>query len=372
MDLTLTEEQKFIKDTAQKFIKENFSFEKRCELLSSGSETADDINKKFSELGWLGLHISEKEGGFGGSVSDVMTLVEAIGTGMLIESFTNNILFAGKILERFISNKYSKDLLKDLMGANKKFSVAIDEPGNKYNYSNCNTKFEIKEKIILNGHKTFVLGANKADFIIVNATGPSNEVGCFVIPRTSAQIEINSYKTIDDISAADVFIKNLVIENDKSILKISKAKEFNDILDYIIDYVTLAVCSEALGVIDKMYESTLEYVKTREQFGRKIGSFQVIQHRLVDMYIKKEEMRSLNYMGQIFLDKTKEERNKKISLNKIFLGTHAKSMAQDCIQLHGGMGVADEMEVGHYFKKITTLSNLFGNADYHFDRYSKM
>ena len=129
------------------------------------------------------------------------------------------------------------------------------------------------------------------------------------------------------------------------------------------------MCSQALGIIEKMYNLTLEYSKTREQFGKKIGSFQVIQHRLVDMHIVKEEMRSLNYMGQLSMEE--EIRQKKsISLNKIFLGTHAKRMSQDCIQLHGGMGVAKEMSIGHYFSRITTFCSLFGNTDYHKERYS--
>ena len=129
------------------------------------------------------------------------------------------------------------------------------------------------------------------------------------------------------------------------------------------------MCSQALGIIDKMYELTLEYCKTREQFGKKIGSFQVIQHRLVDMHIVKEEMRSLNYMGQLSIEDD-NNRKKSISLSKIFLGTHAKKMAQDCIQLHGGMGVAKEMNIGHYFSKITTFCSLFGSTDYHKERYA--
>ena len=130
------------------------------------------------------------------------------------------------------------------------------------------------------------------------------------------------------------------------------------------------MCSEALGVIEKMYKLTLEYVKTREQFGKRIGDFQVIQHRMVEMYIVKEEMRSLNFSSQVsFYNNDLKERAKTISLNKIFLDTKAKEVAQDCIQLHGGMGVANEMSIGHFFKKLTFLSTIFGDADYHYKRY---
>ena len=121
-----------------------------------------------------------------------------------------------------------------------------------------------------------------------------------------------------------------------------------------------------------MYELTLDYLKTREQFGKKIASFQVIQHRMVDIFIKKEEMRSLNYMGQLSLNKEDKSRKKSISLNKIFLGTHAKEIAKECIQLHGGMGVAEEMQIGHYFKRILCANVIFGDSDYHYNRYSRL
>ena len=134
----------------------------------------------------------------------------------------------------------------------------------------------------------------------------------------------------------------------------------------------MACCTDALGVIDKMYDLTLEYTKTREQFGNKISSFQVVQHRLVDMYICKEEMRSLNYMAQVSFDNVNEiERKKNISLNKIFLGSKAKNIAQDCIQLHGGMGVAEEMQIGHYFKRLTSLCSLLGDINFHYKRYQE-
>ena len=177
---------------------------------------------------------------------------------------------------------------------------------------------------------------------------------------------------INDSMAADCEFNGVVLEKKDLLVKLD-LEAYKSKIKSIINYIIIACCSDALGVIDKMYQLTLEYVKTREQFGKKIGSFQGIQHRLVDMYIKKEEMRSLNYMAQLsFLNNAPENIiQKHISLNKIFLNTKANLMAQDCIQIHGGMGVANEMKIGHYLKRLTFLCSIFGDHNYHYRIYEE-
>ena len=183
---------------------------------------------------------------------------------------------------------------------------------------------------------------------------------------------LQEYKIINDSMAADCEFNGVALEKADLMVRLD-LETFKSKLKSIISYIIIACCSDALGVIDKMYQLTLEYVKTREQFGKKIGSFQVIQHRLVDMYIKKEEMRSLNYMAQLsFLNNAPENIiQKHISLNKIFLNTKANLMAQDCIQIHGGMGVANEMKIGHYLKRLTFLCSIFGDHNYHYRMYEE-
>ena len=191
----------------------------------------------------------------------------------------------------------------------------------------------------------------------------------FLLNNKNSRFISQSYIMIDGYNALDCEFNNLELSDNDLLAKVPQS-EYTSKIEYIIDYICLACCSDALGIIEKMYYLTLEYSKTREQFGKKISSFQVIQHRLVDMYIVKEEMRSLNYMAQVSFDNAKDtERKKNISLNKIFLGSKAKNIAQDCIQLHGGMGVAEEMQIGHYFKRLTSLCSLLGDASFYYKRY---
>lgn len=371
MDLSLSEEQKIISASAEKYFLENYSFEQRLKHLKNSENRTNQYWTEFSNMGWLGLPFRETSGGLGGNVTDIMVLMEAFGKSLVLESYIIQVLLSGKILEEFISNELAKRHLSDLILGKKRYTFAFAETnyGFDLNVKGTLVKHE-KEKYFITGKKNFVIGLDNTDFIIFPALDQQNDsILLFCIPKNLEGLDLNLYSSLDDIKAGDIVLDNLALHKDM-ILGRYKINDYKNSIEYIIDYVTLAMCSDALGVIENMYDKTLEYVKTREQFGSKIGSFQVIQHKLVDIYIKKEEMRSLNYMGQLFIDKDSKDRKKKISLNKIFLGSDAKIMGQECIQIHGGMGVANEMDVGHFFKRLTVMCGIFGNTDYHLKRFA--
>ncbi len=374
MNLSLSEEQLLIKNSAEKFFSENLSFDQRIKILSSKNEAYKNIIDKSKELGWYALPFNQKYGGIDGSITDVMTLIETFGFSLHIDPFIFSVLFPGKIIENFCNDKDKAFYLNQIINENLNIAYCFAEPSSRFNFLKINTKINFSNnKYFLSGKKILVIGGVEANILLVSAKDKNNNIFFLKINNSDKNFLSQSYNIIDDNKASDIEFNNYEIQEDDILVKI-KYEEYVKKIEVIYDFLILANCSEALGVIEKMYELTLDYVKNREQFGKKIGEFQVIQHRMVDIYIKKEEMRSLNYSAQVCFsdDYNTKNRAKNTSLNKIFLDTKAKEIAQDCIQLHGGMGVANEMSIGHYFKKLTFLCMLFGDADYHYRRYEKV
>lgn len=368
MNLSISEEQILIRESAKKFLELNYSFEKRREIIEANHPYYFKHWKSFAELGWLGLYFPEEVGGFGENISNLMTLMECLGSNLALEPFTFNNLIVGKVLQKF-SSENSNKFLQDIIAGNKLYTFLFSPTENYKNDILTNLKIEgNKGKEVLKGTYSCVFGIEKFDYIIIPVLSGEN-ICLYHLSENKDGFEIRNYETIDNMKCSNIDFNSLELNSNELILKINK-EDFFEKFDYIFDLATLSICSEALGIIDKMYDLTLEYCKTRKQFGKAISSFQIVQHRLVDMHIIKEEMRSLNYMAQLTLDDKKEIRKKNISLNKIFLGSRAKAMSQDCIQLHGGMGVAKEMSIGHYFSKITSFCTLFGSVDFHKERYA--
>ena len=370
MNLSLNEEQLLIKNSAEKFFLDNLSFEQRNKILTSDGKLFEDLILKSKELGWYCLPFDQKFGGLGGNITDVMTLIETFGASLHIDPYIFSLLLPGKIIEHFFDEDKKSHYLDKIINDNIKLAYCFAEPNIRFDIHKLNCKVYLEEnKYFLKGKKMLVLAADLANSIIVPAIDKDKNVYLVKIDNTSKNFLSNKYKIIDDSDAVDYEFDGFEFNENDILVKLNY-DEYKKKISIIFDYLTLAVCSEALGVIEKMYKLTLEYVKTREQFGKRIGDFQVIQHRMVEMYIIKEEMRSLNCSAQVsFSNNDPKERIKSISLNKIFLDTKAKEAAQDCIQLHGGMGVANEMSIGHFFKKLTFLSMLFGDSDYHYKRY---
>ena len=370
MNLSLNEEQLLIKNSAEKFFLDNLSFEQRNKILTSDGKLYEDLILKSKELGWYGLPFDQKFGGLGGNITDVMTLIETFGTSLHVDPYIFSLLLPGKIIEHFFDEDKKSHYLDKIINDNIKLAYCFAEPNIRFDIHKLNCEVYLEEnKYFLKGKKILVVAADQANSIIVPAIDKDKNVYLVKIDNTSKNFLSNKYKIIDDSNAVDYEFDGFEFNENDILVKLNY-EEYKKKISIIFDYLTLAVCSEALGVIEKMYKLTLEYVKTREQFGKRIGDFQVIQHRMVEMYIIKEEMRSLNCSAQVsFSNNDPKERIKSISLNKIFLDTKAKEAAQDCIQLHGGMGVANEMSIGHFFKKLTFLSMLFGDSDYHYKRY---
>jgi len=368
MNLTLSEDQILIRENAQKFLDLNYSFEKRQDIILKNKKLPFDYWKKYAELGWLGLAFSENVGGYDGNINNLMTLMECLGSSLILEPIIFNNIIIGKLFEELKIRNFNTSLEQIITGE-KIYSFLFSPTESFENNILENLKIhKNNEKNILSGKCELVFGIDNFDYILIPLY-LNNNINLYLLSNAKQGYEVRNFETVDNMIVSNIEFNNCELNNDELVFSTEK-KAFFTKLDYIIDLAILSVCSQSLGIIDKMYELTLDYCKTRKQFGTPIGSFQVNQHKLVDMYIIKEEMRSLNYMAQLTFDSKVEERRRNVSLNKIFLGTHAKNMAQSCIQLHGGMGVAKEMSIGHYFSKITSYCNLFGNTSYHKERFA--
>ncbi len=375
MDLQLSDDQKLIKNSAEKFIRENYTFEYRNKFLNSNLSVNKEVWSEFSSLGWLGLPFEEEYGGFGGDAVDISVIMQSFGEGLVLEPYLSSILMGGKCIEALGNKKQKEYYLKALIDGEIFLSFAYIEPKSRYDLSYVSTLAKKNNNgWVINGRKSLVLGAENSDYIVTTARVEGNVndkkgIKLFIIPRDSKGLTFRNYRTVDGFKASDLTFSDTVISKQYELEY--NSQNFNCI-EKIIDFATIAICNECVGVMSSMYDQTLKYIKTREQFGRKIGQFQVIQHKAVEMFIKTEEMKSLACMINLNFQKDEYTRKKAISSAKIYVGTSGRNFGEEAIQLHGGMGVTQEMAISHYFKRLTAIDLSFGNADYHFDRFDEI
>jgi len=373
LDLSLNEDQELIKSSVDKFIIETYDSESRRKTIKSNLGSDDIIWKQFADLGWLGLPFLEKDGGFGGDLMDLHILMESFGKGLVIEPYISTVILSGSILSHCPDSVLRNTIINNIIAGINKVSFAYAEPNSRYNLNDVSTIAKLENnKWVLNGHKSVVFGAGQSDYIIVSARtkGNRNEeegISLFVIDKNNMGIEVQDYPTVDGFKAAEVKLNNVQLSSENLI---SNENEGYNIIKKSIDKTLVAIAAEASGIMSKMYEMTLEYIKTRKQFGVPIGKFQAIQHRTVEMLILSDEMKSLASMAALKADSA--DGAKSIYASKIHIGIGGRKLGQEAIQLHGGMGVTEEMDIGQYFKRITMLDTFLGNSDYYLGLYSKI
>ena len=331
--------------------------------------------QKFAELGWLGISVSEDSGGFGGSAIESMLIMEAFGKGLVVEPFLETMIMSGGILDDHGSAEQKSSLLEPAIAGNMQLALAYAEPQSRFNLSDVVTEAKADgDNFTLNGYKSVVMNGPSANKIIVSArTSGSqldeNGITLFVIDSEASGLNKANYKTVDGRRASDLTIENVSVSRDDIVGELDSGYE---ILDSAIDKAILAISAEAVGAMEVLYKTTVEYTKTREQFGTAIGKFQVLQHRMVDMFMEYEQCKSLLYMATMKHEEGAVDSKKAISGLKYQVGKAGKFIGQQAVQLHGGMGVTDELNVGHYFKRLTTVGTIFGNTDYHLKKYTSL
>ena len=375
MDFTFNEEQSLIQDQVDQFVQKEYDWETRQSLSNSELGFGEDNWKKFAELGWLGISVSEDSGGFGGSAIESMLIMEAFGKGLVVEPFLETVIMAGGLIDDHGSDQQKSSFLEPAIAGEMHLALAYAEPQSRFNLSDVVTEAKADgDNFIINGYKSVVMNGPSADQIIVSARTSGtqldeNGISLFIIDANASGLDKTNYKTVDGRRASDLTFENVSVSKENLIGDQDKGCE---ILDSAIDKAILAISAEAVGAMEVLYKTTVEYTKTREQFGTAIGKFQVLQHRMVDMFMEYEQCKSLLYMATMKHEEKAEDAKKAISGLKYQVGKAGKFIGQQAVQLHGGMGVTDELNVGHYFKRLTTVGTIFGNTDYHLKKYTSL
>ena len=375
MDFTFNEEQTMIQDQVEQFIQKEYDWETRQELSNSDLGFGIHNWKTFAELGWLGIAVSEKNGGFGGSSIETMLIMEEFGKGLVVEPFLETIVMSAGILDKHGTDEQKNEIISSVINGEMHLALAYAEPQSRFNLSDVVTEAKVDgENFVINGFKSVVMNGPSANKIIISARTSGTQlenkgISLFLVDSDIEGLTKSDYKTVDGRKASDINLENVIVS--KNCL-IGSLNEGFDILDEAIDRSILAISAEAVGAMEILYKTTVEYTKTREQFGTPIGKFQVLQHRMVDMFMEYEQCKSLLYMATMKNEESAPDAKKAISGLKYQVGKAGKFVGQQSVQLHGGMGVTDELNVGHYFKRLTTIGTIFGNADFHLKQYTSL
>jgi alkylation response protein AidB-like acyl-CoA dehydrogenase len=349
MDFTLSPEQLLIKDSVARFAAE--------------PNANDEHWATFAELGWLAVGAPEDLGGFGGPV-ETLILLEQLGRGLVVTPYVPQVVLAGTILRA----AERTDLLEALVEGKQRFAVAYEEPHARYDPAAVATSaVRDGDAFVISGTKVRVLDPSTAGTIVVSArTG--DEISLFAVPADAAGITRTPYPAEDGHDVANLRLANVRVDAAALVGPLGGGLA---LLERGLDHAVAGLCAEALGLMSVMLEATVDYTKQRHQFGVAIGSFQALQHRMAEMFIEVELARSMAYLAAITLDEPNDAaRRRGISAAKVQIARSGRFVGQGAIQLHGGIGMSEEYKVGHYFKRMTLLERLLGDADYHLRRYT--
>ncbi len=374
MDFAFTDEQIALQDTLRRFIAKDYGFEQRRALAESAEGFSRAHWRQFADLGLLALPFPEAFGGMDGNAVDTMLVMEAFGRGLVLEPYLATVVLAGGLIRDVGSPAHQDRLLPAIAGGELLMALAHHEPGARYELNHVATVARSEGSgWKLSGAKAVVLGGGAADKLLVSARtagGPHDEVGIslFLVDRSAAGLAVRSYPTQDGARAAEIGLDGVTVGPEALVGPRNGALPA---IERALDYGIAALCAEAVGAMAALNDATLEYLKTRKQFGVPIGRFQVLQHRMVDMVIATEQARSMTTLAAVMADAPDAaERRRALSAAKAYVGQQARYVGQQAVQLHGGMGVVDELNVAHWFKRLTIINATFGDADHHLGRFS--
>ena len=371
MDLELNEIQAMLADSIEKFVVNDYDFETRQKYASSEPGYSKDVWQTFAELGWTAVPFSEDDGGFDGGPVEMMVVMERLGRGLVVEPYLANVVLAGGVLRRAASDAQRADWLQSMIAGELQTTVAFVERQARYEVNDVSTTAtKDGDSWVLNGAKGYVLNGDTAELLIIPArtSGDQNDrngITLFGVTKDSAGISVRGYETVDGLRAAEVSLDSVSVSADNVIGEVGEGYA---VLEGAISDATLAVSAEAVGIMTALTEKTVEYAKSRVQFGVPISSFQALQHRMVEMYTACEQSRSLMMWAVMTIADDNEESARAVHSLKYQVGIAGTRVGEEAVQIHGGMGVTWDLDVAHYFKRLTAINVLFGNADWHLDR----
>lgn len=374
MDLSYSDEQILLRDSAERFAEDNGGAENLRKMRDTDEGFSREKWKQMAELGWLALPFSEEAGGIGGTPVETMVLMEALGAGLILEPFLSTVIMGGSALRAAASNEQLEAIVPGVMEGDTLLALAYAEAQARFDLHDvATTAKKDGDGYVLDGHKAVVLHGGSADKIIVSArtSGERRDrdgISLFIVDGDTAGVTRRPYPTVDGSRAAEVILEGVKVGADA--LLGSEGAGLAP-LERAADESIAALCGEAVGAMKVLLDTTVEYTKTREQFGQPIAKFQVLRHRMADMMMEYEQAKSMALVAALKLDEEDAvERRKAISGAKVQIGQSGRFVGQQAVQLHGGMGMTDELSVGHYFKRLTMIDILFGNVDHHLKQFS--
>lgn len=367
MDFTFTDEQQQLGDALRRYLDKNYGFEARQAIVRSESGVSDTHWAAFTELGLLALPVPEANGGFDGGPIDMLVVMQELGRALVVEPYWASVVGIEALRLSGTGQGEDASLLERAARGELNLAVAFHEPRSRYDLFDIGTAASMDgDRATLSGVKSVVLHGAQAHVWIVPAR-MNGEVALFVIARDAAGVTITDYRTIDGQRAATLAFDGTPAR------RLAGAHAGAAALEHIADYGTLLLCAEAIGALDALNHATLEYTKTRQQFGQPIARFQVLQHRMVEMLIHTEQARSLTYLAAMrYGSQDENERRRVISAAKVRVGQAARFVGQQAVQLHGGMGVTNEVAAAHLFKRLAIIETTLGDVDHHLARFAAL
>jgi alkylation response protein AidB-like acyl-CoA dehydrogenase len=376
MDFLLTEEQQLLKDSVERFLEKNYSFDLRRSMVAERQAMSAQVWEGFAGLGLLGVPFGDQHGGFAGGGIETMLVMEALGRHLVMEPYFPVVVLAGGLLDLGAADWQKDILLPRIVDGSLLITFAHFEPESRYSLAHVATRAEADgDHWVLHGRKTLVLHGPVAEKLIVSArTGGAGEdadgVSLFIVDCDAEGLGGQEYPLFDGTRALDLQLDGVRVAGESVIGTLGGS---TPLIERAADRAMAALCAEAVGIMSRLQELTLEYLKTRQQFGVAIGRFQALQHRAVDMFIQVEQARSMAMMAAGRVDASDAfERRRAVAAAKEFIGRAGRFVGQQAIQLHGGMGMTDELAVGHYVKRLAAIDILFGDAAYQRARFAAL
>ena len=375
MDFDLSEEQRLLKDSVDGLLANSYDFDQRKKYAKEKGGWSKTVWSKLAEQGLLGLPFSEDDGGFGAGAVETAIVMEALGKALVLEPYLATVVLGGGFLRLGGSAEQKAAYIPSIIDGSKTLAFAQLEKSSRYNLADVTTTAKKKGSgWVIDGEKFVVSHGETADTLIVSARTKGGQrdrtgIGAFLVPANAKGVTIKGYATQDGMRAADIRFEGVEVGADAVI---GDAENGLPLIERVVDEARIAMCAEAVGAMDESLKSTVEYLKTRKQFGVAIGQFQTLQHRAADMFVALEQARSMSMFATMASDfEDAKERSKAVAAAKVQIGKSLKFVGQQSIQLHGGVGMTMELKIGHYFKRLTMIESTFGDTDYHLRRVSE-
>lgn len=372
MDLSLTNEQQLLQDSIQKFISTQYSISERNKFLKDDQGYASSNWQQFADLGWLAMTFSEEYGGLGGSTVDSMIMLEEFGKGLVVEPFLSTVVLFGAAIELAGTPQQKQSLIPSIIEGKLIGTFAYAESVEPNNLSAIQTRATAEDSgFQLNGSKSLVFNAISADKILLSARTSGEDfdeqgISLFIVDAQAAGLTRTDYPTVDGLRASELQLENVRVESDHLLGSLGSA---SGLIQSLVNKGILGLAAEAIGAMEALYKNTIEYTKQRQQFDHALADFQVLKHRMTDMFVDYNLVKSLCMKATMLEALGAAEAQRNIHALKYLVGKTGRFIGQNAVQLHGGMGMTEELAIAHYFKRLLVIDAQFGNTDHHLNKF---